>query len=100
MSGGTGCQKCGECCRWLGFGARDLDGKALEFYMRRGLKVFKNEVGTYRVYVRHECPQLDGETGECLIYDKRPLACMEYEYGFEDPAIGDRCRWKMVETAD
>lgn len=88
-----GCQKCGQCCKWLGFSYSDLSGKALEFYTKRGCKILKSEHGNYRIYIPVPCPHLDGN--QCSIYNNRPLVCIEGT-GFDDPICAEDCKWKSI----
>jgi Fe-S-cluster containining protein len=95
------CVKCGhQCCRWCGFTSDTMSGRSLEYYLARGCKVLRadkydwqnpdRDAGSlYRVYIPSVCPHLVEGEG-CSIYERRPLACIEYE-GSLDPLTRDVC---------
>jgi hypothetical protein len=39
----TGCQKCGACCKWLGFSYKGLSPESIEFYHERGCEILYAE---------------------------------------------------------
>ncbi len=43
----------------------------------------KTRGGLYKIALA-PCPSLDGDTGRCLIYDKRPQMCIEYPIRIAD----------------
>ena len=86
------CIKCGhQCCKWIGWSTSEMSGRSLEYYLSRGAKVLACENGKriYRVYLQQICPHLEEGKG-CKIYDRRPLACIEYE-GNLDPLMEGVC---------
>jgi Fe-S-cluster containining protein len=88
------CIKCGHaCCKWMGMTYGELNGRALEFYIARGCKILRcdidKEQSIYRIYLPYFCPHLIEGEG-CDIYERRPLACIEYEWKL-DPIVKDIC---------
>lgn len=82
-----------QCCRWIAFTTTEMSGRSLEFYIARGCKVLKcmiKDGEVYRVYIPHVCQHLVEGEG-CSIYERRPLACIEYEGRF-DPLTEDICQ--------
>lgn len=95
------CIQCGhQCCRWCGFTTDKMSTRSLEFFLAKGCKILRADKvyllrpdsyvgGLYRVYVPSVCPHLVEGEG-CAIYERRPLACIEYE-GRLDPLLADVC---------
>jgi Fe-S-cluster containining protein len=69
----TDCKRCGECCRYVVFGAAYGGADWNEYYFRRGCKIIEG-VG---LMVPSICPHLKkhGDRFECDIYDSRPVLC-------------------------
>lgn len=88
------CITCGhECCKWLGFTYGEISGRSIEFYASRGCKILRcdndDDTSIYRIYVPITCPHLEEGEG-CSIYERRPLACIEFEPDL-DPIVKDIC---------
>jgi Fe-S-cluster containining protein len=77
----------------MGFITTVCSGRSLEFYIARGCRVLRCDVekdsSVYQIYVPYLCPHLREGEG-CAIYEKRPLACIEY-IGKLDPLVKEIC---------
>lgn len=88
------CIKCHECCQWMTFiiNAENpvMTAQHREFYEARGCTVKVLEGGgLMAIMVKTTCPHL--LLGRCMIYDKRPKVCRDYD-GRWDPNMRDKCQ--------
>jgi len=87
------CIKCHECCKWMTFivEANDYNMRRryTNFYRARGCDV-KEAGSSLIIMVNTPCPHLL-PTGACIIYEKRPEICRDYDGRF-DPNMRDRCQ--------
>jgi len=71
------CQRCGECCRKVGFIVQPQK-KMLDLLVAHGL--IKDGDKQLKLTVWHDCQHLvwDGEFASCAIYDDRPEFCSDF----------------------
>lgn len=87
------CLDCKRCCKKIGIATLyPYDEYVTQFYEARGFKCMVGNNHTLFLEKELPCPHLDEEHG-CLIYDKRPQACREYD-GRND--FGGECLWTTM----
>lgn len=67
------CERCGLCCKMVGFRVEGMSRKELQFLTTRGIFVYPMEDG-FMVVFHQECPMLDGN--DCRLHDGgKPEVC-------------------------
>lgn len=77
-------------------GINPENARTRHFYETRGCKIMPTDQLPY-IVIPYPCPHLT-EKG-CAIYDKRPIACRNYD-GRRDPIMHYTCLWGKIKPEE